>query len=79
MKYAFTGRDFGLIDISLTEDNGNVLLTIADDGNGLPKGFDIEESNGFGLKLVKMLTQRLDGNFSIANNIGTVSVIRFHI
>ncbi len=42
-----------------------MTLTIEDDGNGLPDGFDVKESKGFGLMLVKMLSQQLGGSFSI--------------
>jgi PAS domain S-box-containing protein len=79
MKYAFTGRDAGKIKISLTKDDKHVKLTIQDDGNGLPDGFDIKESKGFGLMLVKMLSQQLGGSFSIASQAGTRCIVEFDI
>ncbi len=79
MKYAFTGKDSGLIDISLTKDNGNITLTIEDDGIGLPEGLNIDKSNGFGLMLIKMLTEQLEGNFNMDNHMGTRSILKFHI
>jgi PAS domain S-box-containing protein len=79
MKYAFTGRDAGKIKISLTKDDKHVKFAIQDDGNGLPSGFDIEQSKGFGLTLVKMLCQQLAGTFSMENNAGVSCQIEFPI
>ncbi|MDA3940610.1 MAG: PAS domain S-box protein [Spirochaetia bacterium] len=77
MKYAFTGRDSGLIKFSLKENKREITLTLQDNGNGLPLGFDINKTKGFGLVLIKMLTQQLDGSFTIENHNGTRSVIKF--
>jgi PAS domain S-box-containing protein len=79
MKYAFTNKDTGLIKISLVNIDNHVTLTIQDDGNGLPDGFDINKAKGFGLQLVKMLSKQLAGNFSIANHTGTRCTIEFNI
>ncbi|MDA3940330.1 MAG: PAS domain-containing protein, partial [Spirochaetia bacterium] len=57
MKYAFKGRDSGLIKSTLTEDAGEITLTIQDNGNGLPEGFDIDKQKGFGLMLIRMLSE----------------------
>ncbi len=79
IKYAFTGKDSGLIEIILKRNNKNIILTIQDNGNGLPKGFDINKQKGFGLMLIKMLTQQLEGSFSIIDNGGTKSTLKFTI
>jgi predicted ATPase/two-component sensor histidine kinase/PAS domain-containing protein len=79
MKYAFIGKDNGLIKIFLTHVDKQVTLTISDDGVGLPEGFDMEESKGFGLMLVKMLGQQLGGSFSIETHNGTRSTLEFDI
>gem|GEM_PF-1143957 len=79
MKHAFTNRDAGLIKISLAKIDKHVTLTIQDDGNGLPAGFDINGSEGFGLILVKMLSQQLGGSFSIKMHEGTICTVEFNI
>ena len=80
MKYGFTGRDSGLIQITLKEGQRNVSLTIQDNGIGLPEGFDFDKEEGFGLMLIKILCDQLEGSFTINNNkMGTVSTLNFSI
>jgi PAS domain S-box-containing protein len=78
MKYAFTSRDADRISITLDNHAGRVTLAIQDNGDKLPEGFDIERSRGFGLMLVKMLSQQLGGSFSIATQAGTCCVVEFN-
>jgi PAS domain S-box-containing protein len=79
MKYAFSGREKGTIKISLAHADGHVTLTLQDNGNGLPDGFDINESKGFGLMLVKMLNQQLGGSFSIEKHKSTRCTVEFDV
>lgn len=46
-------------------------LCIADNGIGIPKDYDIENSQSLGLQLIGMLTQNLNGKLTRANNLGT--------
>jgi PAS domain S-box-containing protein len=77
MKYAFIDKKAGSIKISLASAAGRVSLAIQDNGKGLPDGFDIKESKGFGLMLVKMLSQQLGGSFSMESHNGTRCKIEF--
>ena len=79
MKYAFIDRDSGRIQISLSHIDNRVRLVLQDDGVGLPAGFDLETVKGFGLMLVKMLSQQLGGSFTIESHEGTRSKIEFDI
>ncbi len=79
MKYAFINRKTGLIKISLENADNHITLIMQDDGVGLPDGFDIDKSKGFGLMLVKMLSQQLGGSFSIETRNGTRSKVEFKV
>jgi PAS domain S-box-containing protein len=79
MKYAYIGRNSGSINISLREKNGNITLVIEDNGNGLPEGLDINNQKGFGLFLVKMLCEQLQGSFKIDNHSGVRSTVKFPV
>ncbi len=79
MKYAFKGRERGLITISLSVINNQAILQMQDNGNGLPEGFDLSKTHGFGLILVEMLSKQLGGTFVIENYKGTRSILKFDI
>lgn len=79
MKYAFTGRYEGLIQVTLKLNDDCVTLAVEDNGNGLPENFDMEKSGGFGLTLVGILSQQLKGTFSLEAKNGTLARIEFHI
>ncbi|MFT4603193.1 MAG: two-component sensor histidine kinase [Arenicella sp.] len=57
-KYAFEDKESGNIKISIKEDGDFFILEYSDDGNW--KNYDSEE-NGFGLELLKILTEQLNG------------------
>jgi PAS domain S-box-containing protein len=62
LKYAFPEPRAGLLVVELSSDeNGLVKLTVADDGIGLPPGFDLTRSQSLGLRIVDILTRQLDG------------------
>jgi len=77
VKYAFVGRERGAIRISVSCADGLVTLAIQDDGRGLPEGFELDNSKGFGLMLVKMLCEQLDGIFSLVSDGGTRGTLTF--
>ncbi|MCX7023865.1 MAG: PAS domain S-box protein [Spirochaetes bacterium] len=79
MKYAFTGRDEGLIAVSATIADSHVSIIIQDNGNGMPGSVSFENSAGFGLMLVKMLTEQLEGKIRIERGHGTKVVLEFEI
>ena len=78
MKYAFAGRTHGTITVSALLADGTVMVSIADDGIGLPAGFSLERSNGFGLQLVHGLMQQLRGTMRMGNCAGTRVELEFH-
>jgi len=77
IKYAFKPGGVGTISISAKRQNQSVELIVQDNGKGLSADFDIDESTGFGLFLVKMLIQQLKGGFKIENSNGARCVIQF--
>ena len=78
-KYAFKGRDGGLISIILDKTENHVTLTVQDNGNGIDERVDLNKSPGFGLTIVKMLSEQLGGTFTIENHKGTRSILKFDI
>lgn len=73
IKYAFPdGRD-GIISISLISVSPNhYLLSIAENGVGMPSHFNNKKPGSLGMTLMAGLSEDLDGKFTIENNNGTV-------
>ncbi|WP_424358991.1 histidine kinase N-terminal 7TM domain-containing protein [Methanocella sp. MCL-LM] len=64
-KYAFPDGRKGEIWVVLRREEDKIVLTISDNGVGLPQGFDIQKTSTLGLQLVGMLTQQLEGTLEI--------------
>jgi PAS domain S-box-containing protein len=79
MKYAFIGRDDGLIKVSAAIKDHRATLVIEDNGNGIPEAIDIETSSGFGLQLVDRLTKQIGGTIKIERENGTRFVLEFGV
>jgi PAS domain S-box-containing protein len=66
LKYAFPEKAGGRVDITLhTNGEGEIVLTVRDDGVGLPPDIDFETSDSLGLMLVRMLSEQLQGEVKL--------------
>ncbi len=79
MKYAFIGKDNGLISISASLKETLVTFVMYDNGLGMPESVNFENSAGFGLQLIWMLSQELHGTIKIERGNGTKIVLEFNI
>ncbi len=81
LKYAFTGRNEGLIKVSALIKNNNVSIIVEDNGKEIPESVGFENSTGFGLKLVGMMVQQIDGSIRIERGssprVGTKIILDF--
>ncbi len=77
MKYAFTGMGTGEINFSAKLNGDTVYLAIEDNGRGMPESVNFEQSTGFGLMLVKMLTEEIGGSIRLERNGGTRISLKF--
>ena len=76
LKYAFKGREKGVIRIEFSKlADGKLKLIVSDDGIGLPDNFDIENAESLGLQLVTTLVTQITGDLNIDSTNGT----RFNI
>lgn len=66
LKHAFPGKAHGRIEVTLQKvDLNSVLLSVSDDGVGLPADLTIDNATTLGLQLVTMLTAQLHGKLMI--------------
>lgn len=79
LKYAFPGERQGKIQISLkSKDNNMIQLLISDDGIGISKDMDIQNTKSLGLHLVTALAEgQLQGKIIINRERGTEFQIDF--
>ena len=78
LKYAFIPTCQGEITINFLEIVPTEFhLSIQDNGRGFPPGFDVENTETLGLRLVKMLAQQLDGEITIDSQCGICYNILF--
>lgn len=68
LKYARPDGTPGRVAVLLEQDpEGAIRLTVADDGAGLPEGFDPQASQGVGMKIVTALTQQLRAHLELGS------------
>ena len=91
LKYAFPEDSFaagdndsrelesrGEVFVKLQPDGkGNLLLTVGDNGVGMPADLDFQNTESLGLQLVNTLTEQLDGTIELDGENGTTFRISF--
>ncbi|HKK44169.1 MAG TPA: PAS domain S-box protein, partial [Balneolaceae bacterium] len=78
-KHAFKGLSKGQIDIEVHQNGQVVSISIADNGRGLPKDFDIEDSDSLGMSLIQTLVQQLDAELTIDRQEGSCFYFQFEL
>lgn len=78
LKYGFPDHREGKINIDFKKvPEKKVMMTISDNGIGLPFGFEIEKSESLGMQLIIALTSQLDGEVIYSGENGTKFSITF--
>ncbi len=66
LEHGYAAGQGGVVRVRLTKADGRMLLSISDDGKGLPEDFDSAGGASLGLKIVRTMAAQLNGAFSIA-------------
>ncbi len=78
LKHAFHDQDeMGVINIDFDANGCLYELKIADNGCGLPEGFDISKNVSMGLEIVSILTSQLEGRLEFSNENGAMFQLSF--
>ena len=78
LKHAFPNGRTGDVTVELLS-NGNdtYLLTVSDNGVGLPPDFEVGKAESLGWQLVPMLVEQLNGTFELQASAGTAVRLTF--
>lgn len=80
LKHAFYDRKEGWIGISLEKDEeGSIILTLEDDGVGMPGTIDPRTGSTLGIELIRTFVRQIGGSYSCTPRAGggTSWVVRF--
>ncbi|MGD1704324.1 PAS domain S-box protein [Dapis sp. BLCC M229] len=70
-EHAFPDNRKGELYLSLKNEQDRVILTIQDNGVGLPSDFDISQTESMGLQLIDMLSQQIKADLEVITDNGT--------
>jgi PAS domain S-box-containing protein len=78
LKHASPGEHGGKVRVGLERgEPGELVLTVEDDGAGLPDAVDVENPATLGLSLVRTLVDQLDGRLNVRRRPGAGFTVRF--
>jgi len=78
LKYAFKGMSSGSIYVSFSRDKNNTAkMVVKDTGIGMPENVDCKNPKSFGMTLINILTEQLEGTLQFNSENGTQFVITF--
>lgn len=71
VKHAFKGRESGKINLIMERQGRNAILTVSDDGVGLPDGCRPGMGGSLGFRLIPGLVDQMDGALDVLDSDGT--------
>lgn len=77
LKHAFPHGRAGTVDVRLAiESQGRLLLSVRDDGVGLPPEFDWDNAKSLGLRMIRSLARQIRADVEVKQQAGTEVLIR---
>lgn len=71
------GNPFIEGEIQSLEKDPRFILSVSDNGVGIPENFNVETADTLGLQLINVLIEQLDGSLRLNRNEGTEFIIEF--
>lgn len=72
LKHAFRSSESPQILVKIRTNMDKVSMVVADNGVGLPADMDLFKSESFGFKIVRLLTEQIEGEIKVHSANGTV-------
>jgi two-component sensor histidine kinase len=80
LEHGLADRESGLVEVAMRRVPGELVLTVRDDGVGLPAGFEIETGANLGLEIVRTVVRDdLRGTLGFSGGRGTTVTVRVPI
>jgi two-component sensor histidine kinase len=79
IKYAYPNGSAGEVRIRLASGGGTAVLSVSDDGPGLPSGLNPETTESLGLQIVGMLAKQIGGKIRFESVKGTSAELAFKL
>lgn len=80
LEHGFVGADTGSVEVSMRRVPGELVLSVRDDGCGVPQGFDPAGSANLGLAIVRAVVEDdLRGTLAFSGGRGTTVTVRVPI
>jgi len=77
IEHGFAERDSGHVEVAMRRVPGELIMTVRDDGAGLPRDFDARTSANLGLEIVRtVIEDDLRGTLSFSSARGTTVTVR---
>jgi PAS domain S-box-containing protein len=76
-EHAFPDGRAGDLWLTLAEQDGQIILTLRDNGVGMPANLDTQNTESLGMQLVTLLTQQIGGRLEVLRNAGTTFRLEF--
>jgi len=77
-KHAFKNITNPTLDVHIRMlETNDYLMTISDNGIGIPKSITIEKHKSIGLRLIRSLVKQLNGSMEVSSQNGTTFHINF--
>lgn len=77
LKHAFKQMKKGNLNVTIKKIKSTITIQIKDDGIGIPKDIDINNTETLGFQLVQALVDQLDGKMNLNSKKGTEYLIKF--
>jgi len=77
LNHAFPDRRQGQVEVTLRSAGSDVVLSVADNGIGIPANLDVHSASTLGLKLVAIFTEQVGGTIDLEREGGTKFILRF--
>lgn len=78
IEHGFEHKQAGMVRVNLADEGDTVIITVIDNGDGLPPGFKMDQTDSLGFHIVKILVEEdLKGQLLLDNGNGLTVTVKF--